>query len=71
LCWASCGPKKNAFRPKPVHATWWERLLLVAAAFTLIKPGLVTDLIGIGLVLAVVASQRLVARREAQFSGAD
>ena len=35
----------------------WERFVLVAAAFVLIKPGLVTDLIGAGLIAAVVVSQ--------------
>ena len=53
------------------YATWWERLLMVAAAFVLIKPGLVTDLTGLALVLTVVASQRWIPRREAVASGAD
>jgi TRAP transporter 4TM/12TM fusion protein len=35
--------------------TWWERPLLVAAALLLIKPGYVTDVIGL-VILAVVAS---------------
>lgn len=39
------------------RATIFERLLLVAAAFTLIKPGLVTDLIGLALAVTVVALQ--------------
>jgi TRAP-type uncharacterized transport system fused permease subunit len=34
--------------------TWWERPLLVAAALLLIKPGYVTDAIGLVL-LAIVA----------------
>jgi TRAP transporter 4TM/12TM fusion protein len=40
----------------------WERVLLVAAAVLLIKPGLVTDLIGAAL-LATVAFNQLVIRR--------
>jgi len=42
-------------------ARWWERLLLIAAALVLIKPGLVTDLVGLALIGVTVASQ-LVAR---------
>jgi len=38
---------------------WWERIPMLVAAFTLIKPGIVTDLIGLGLILLVYASQRL------------
>jgi TRAP transporter 4TM/12TM fusion protein len=37
---------------------WWERLLLGAAAFLLIKPGLLTDAVGLILLGAVVLSQR-------------
>ncbi len=40
-------------------ARWWERLLLLVAALTLIKPGLMTDLIGVGLIALTVASQLL------------
>jgi TRAP transporter 4TM/12TM fusion protein len=36
----------------------WERVLLIAAALVLIKPGWVTDLFGLGLVVLVLASQR-------------
>lgn len=38
---------------------WWERIPMLVAAFTLIKPGIVTDLVGFGLILLVYASQRL------------
>ena len=38
-------------------ARWWERLMLIAAALVLIKPGLTTDLIGLGLIALIVASQ--------------
>jgi len=38
-------------------ATWWQRLLLVAAAITLIKPGLTTDLLGAGMLAAVIITQ--------------
>lgn len=43
-------------------ATWWERLLLLAAAMVLITPGLITDLIGVGLLGLVTASQLLIER---------
>jgi TRAP-type uncharacterized transport system fused permease subunit len=43
----------------------WERIVLVAVAFLLIKPGWVTDLIGFGLLAAVVAWQVLERRRAA------
>jgi TRAP transporter 4TM/12TM fusion protein len=39
------------------EARVWERVTLVAAALLLIKPGLITDLIGACLLLAVVAVQ--------------
>ena len=38
-------------------ARWWERLMLIAAALVLIKPGLVTDLVGLALIGVTVASQ--------------
>jgi TRAP transporter 4TM/12TM fusion protein len=40
-------------------ATWYERVLLVAAALDLIIPGWLTDLVGAVLLGAVIASQRL------------
>ncbi len=43
---------------------WWERVLLVAAAFLLIKPGWITDLIGLVLLALVLASQYLVKPKE-------
>jgi TRAP transporter 4TM/12TM fusion protein len=39
------------------RATRIERAMLLVAAFTLIKPGLITDLIGLGLALGVIAMQ--------------
>jgi TRAP transporter 4TM/12TM fusion protein len=47
------------------EAAAWERVLLVAAAFCLIKPGLLTDLAGAGLAGIVVASHLFAARRVA------
>jgi TRAP-type uncharacterized transport system fused permease subunit len=41
-------------------ARWWERLLLIAAALVLIKPGWQTDLVGVALIGITVASQLLV-----------
>ena len=43
------------------RASWYERLLLGAGALCLIKPGWVTDLVGLGLLAAAVASRFLVA----------
>ncbi|MGQ0752641.1 MAG: TRAP transporter permease [Betaproteobacteria bacterium] len=47
------------------EARTWERIALVTAAVLLIKPGLITDLIGAGLLLMVVAVQVLGARSKA------
>ncbi len=38
-------------------ASAWQRALLIAAAFALIKPGILTDLIGFGLIAVVLAAQ--------------
>ncbi len=43
----------------------WERFVLLAGAFLLIKPGWLTDLIGLGLLGAIVAYQMLDRRRAA------
>ncbi|MGE0767707.1 MAG: TRAP transporter permease [Hyphomicrobiaceae bacterium] len=45
-------------------ATWWERVLLIAAAMVLITPGLLTDLLGLGLLATTVLSQKLIERAE-------
>jgi TRAP transporter 4TM/12TM fusion protein len=37
----------------------WERLLLIVAAFVLIKPGLASDLVGLVLIAVTIASQLL------------
>jgi TRAP transporter 4TM/12TM fusion protein len=47
-------------------AVLWERLFLLGAAVALIKPGLVTDLIGASLVLAILVSQLVIRRNEPQ-----
>ncbi len=44
------------------HNTWWETILLLAAAMVLISPGLVTDLAGAGLVAATLLSQKFIPR---------
>jgi len=38
-------------------ATFWQRVLLVTAAMLLIKPGWITDLVGLGLAVVVAGSQ--------------
>src|SRR5690606_6658084 len=47
-------------------ARWWERLMLVAAALVLIDPGLMTDMIGLGLLLIVLVSQKLLRSPEVE-----
>ncbi len=42
-------------------AKLWERATLLAAAFLLIKPGYVTDAIGLALLAAVYLSNRFLA----------
>jgi TRAP transporter 4TM/12TM fusion protein len=51
-------------------ASYWQRAVLVVAGLCLIKPGLVTDAIGVALAGTVAASQ-LLARRAAQASPAE
>jgi TRAP transporter 4TM/12TM fusion protein len=41
------------------RANWWQRAMLLAAALLLIKPGLVSDAIGLVLLAAVLAAQKL------------
>lgn len=47
---------------RPLHI--WERLPLIGAAVALIFPGLITDVIGLGIMLLVLLSQRLLPERE-------
>ena len=47
-------------------STWWERLLMVAAAFVLIKPGLLSDGIGLALLIFVIVSQKFLRAPEPQ-----
>ena len=42
------------------RARWWERVMLIVAALVLIKPGWMSDLVGIVLVSLTLASQRWV-----------
>jgi TRAP-type uncharacterized transport system fused permease subunit len=42
---------------------WWERVLLVAAALLLIKPGLLTDAIGLACLATVFVLQHRAIRR--------
>jgi UPF0716 family protein affecting phage T7 exclusion len=43
----------------------WQRLALISAAIVLIKPGLYTDAIGIGILAAVAGLNLLMKNREA------
>src|SRR5205823_3293162 len=47
-------------------ATWWERIVLVIAAFLLIKPGYISDAIGVVLLVIVLLAQRLPVRAAAK-----
>ena len=38
---------------------WWERLILLAGAITLITPGAITDAIGCGLLVVIYISQKM------------
>jgi TRAP transporter 4TM/12TM fusion protein len=40
-------------------AAWWQRALLVAAGLLLVKPGLISDIVGAGLGIAVAGAQIL------------
>ena len=37
---------------------WYERIALLAGAITLITPGVVTDLVGLGIMVAVYILQK-------------
>jgi TRAP-type uncharacterized transport system fused permease subunit len=50
-------------------ATPWQRAVLVVAALLLIKPGWITDLMGLALGALVAGVQLAVARREARANG--
>jgi len=50
------------------YATVWQRSLLVVAALCLIKPGVYTDAIGLGLLGVALAAQLLALRRAAEGS---
>ena len=41
------------------EARWWERILLVTAAILLIKPGYISDAIGLVLLALVFVVQKL------------
>ena len=41
---------------------WWERMALLAASLLLIKPGFVTDAIGLGLLALVLVAQKAATR---------
>ena len=45
-------------------ATFWERGLLIVAAFGLVKPGWVTDVMGVVLLAVVIASQLMSRNRQ-------
>jgi TRAP transporter 4TM/12TM fusion protein len=52
------------------YALAWERVLLFIAALCLIKPGLITDVVGLVLLAAVCVSQLLVRKGAAEPAGA-
>ena len=47
------------------EARWWERIALLVAALLLIKPGYITDAIGLALLAVVLVAQRWQARTKA------
>jgi TRAP-type uncharacterized transport system fused permease subunit len=48
------------------YALAWQRVLLFAAALCLIKPGVYTDLLGLGLLAVVAAAQKFAPAKETQ-----
>ncbi|BBK38420.1 C4-dicarboxylate ABC transporter [Allostella sp. ATCC 35155] len=53
----------HGFALRPLDG--WQRVVLLAGALALIKPGLMTDLIGAGCVLLVIGTQLMARRAEA------
>ena len=49
-------------------ASWWERIMSIVGGLLLIYPGLVTDLIGLGLVGLVLIIQLLEKRRDSKLT---
>ncbi|MCB1511411.1 MAG: TRAP transporter permease [Hyphomicrobiaceae bacterium] len=45
------------------YASWWQRLLMIAAAFCLIKPGFETDIAGAVITTVVVIAQLVALKR--------
>jgi TRAP-type uncharacterized transport system fused permease subunit len=43
-------------------APWWQRAMLLVAAILLIKPGYITDAIGLALLALVIVAQKLPTR---------
>lgn len=50
------------------NAFWYERIILAAGALTLIKPGLLTDSIGLSLIVIVIALQKFTFKSELEQS---
>ena len=48
------------------YASMWQRGLLFVSAMCLIKPGIYTDLAGLGLLGIVLAAQKFTHRKESQ-----
>jgi TRAP-type uncharacterized transport system fused permease subunit len=48
------------------EARGWERVLLIAAALLLIKPGIISDLIGVALLGIVIATQLIAGKAAAE-----
>ncbi|MBQ8584792.1 MAG: TRAP transporter large permease subunit, partial [Butyricicoccus sp.] len=47
------------------HMSWLERIIGIAAGLLLIYPGLVTDLIGLGAIVAIILFQSVKAKKNA------
>jgi TRAP transporter 4TM/12TM fusion protein len=50
-----------------MHASWWQRALLIAGGFSLVDPNFITDIIGAGAV-AIVFVVQFLTRRTAQLA---
>lgn len=48
------------------NCIWWERILLFAAGICLIDPGLVTDVVGLTIIIAIYISQKVTTKKSMQ-----
>ena len=47
------------------HCTWYERIILIAGGLAMIIPGLITDAIGLALLVAIILVQKARVKKRA------